>query len=209
MTVKTLPLLFNEFFWSSGMAVLTQCYSTRGLVAVAAVNISSTISNLFSIVYMSMGTAVAIIVGNQLGAGEIEEAKDTDRKIIVFSILVCMGIGAAMAVLAPAFTSIYKVSDDVKLLAAELIVIYAVLMPFHSFTHNCYFTLRSGGKTFITFLFDSVFVWCVNVPVGLILSRFTNIPILPLFICCVSVELFKCIIGGVMLKSGKWAHRLV
>ncbi len=209
MTVKSLPLLFNEFFWSSGMTTLTQCYSTRGLVAVAAVNIASTVSNVFNIVYMSMGTAVSIIVGSQLGAGEIEKAKDTDRKIITFSILICMGIGAVMAVLAPMFTSIYKVSDEVKALAAGMIVVYAVLMPFHSFTHNCYFTLRSGGKTFITFLFDSAFIWGINVPVGLILSRFTDLPIMPLFIGCLSVELVKCVIGGVMLKTGKWAHKLV
>ena len=209
MAVKTLPLLFNELMWSGGMTVLNQCYSTRGLVAVAAVNIATTVSNLFNIVYISMGMSVAIVVGGQLGAGQIEEAKDTDRKIITFSILLCIGLGTVMALLAPAFTSIYKVSDEVKTLAATLIVIYAMLMPFHSFMHNCYFTLRSGGKTFITFLFDSAYIWCVAVPVGLILSRLTDIAILPLFISCVSVELIKCVIGAVMLKSGKWAHKLV
>ncbi len=209
MTVKSLPLMFNEFFWSSGMTMLTQCYSTRGLVAVAAVNIAVTIANVFNIVYMSMGSAVAIIVGGQLGAGRIEEAKDTDRKIITFSILLCVGIGAIMAVLAPAFTSIYNVSNEVKALAAVLIVVYAAMMPFNSFVHNCYFTLRSGGKTFITFLFDSVFVWCVSVPLGLILSRLTGLPIIPLFVACQAVELIKCVIGLLMLKSGKWAKKLV
>ncbi len=209
ITVKSLPLMFNEFFWSTGMTVLTQCYSTRGLVAVAAVNIAVTIANVFNIVYMSMGTAVAIIVGGQLGAGKIEEAKDTDRKIITFSILICVGIGAIMAVLAPAFTSIYKVSEDVKELATVLIVVYAAMMPFNSFVHNCYFTLRSGGKTFITFLFDSVFVWCVSVPLGLILSRLTGLPIIPLFVACQAVELIKCVIGLFMLRSGAWAKKLV
>ncbi len=207
--VKSLPLMANEFLWSTGMTVLTQCYSTRGLVAVAAVNIAVTISNVFNIVYMSMGSAVSIIVGNQLGAGQIEEAKDTDRKIITFSMLVCVGIGAIMTVLAPAFTSIYNVSTDVKNLAAILIIVYAVMMPFHSFVHNCYFTLRSGGKTFITFLFDSAFVWCVSVPLGLILSRLTDLPIIPLFVACQAVELIKCVIGIFMLKSGKWAKKLV
>ncbi len=207
--VKSLPLMLNEFLWSTGMTVLTQCYSTRGLVAVAAVNIAVTISNVFNIVYMSMGSAVAIIVGGQLGAGQIEEAKDTDRKIIAFSILLCTGIGAVMAVLAPAFTSLYNTTDAVKELAAVLIIIYAVMMPFNSFVHNCYFTLRSGGKTFITFLFDSAFIWGVSVPLGLILSRLTDLPIIPLFIACVSVELIKCVIGLFMLKSGAWAKKLV
>lgn len=209
MVIKSLPLLFNEFLWSSGMTVLTQCYSTRGLVAVAAVNIAVTIANVFNIVYMSMGSAVSIVVGNLLGAGKIEEAKDTDRKIIAFSSALCLCIGTVMAILAPAFTQIYKVSPEVKELAAVLIVVYAVLMPFSSFAHNCYFTLRSGGQTFITFLFDSAFVWGVSVPVGLILSRLTDLPIIPLFIACMSLELIKCVIGLFMLKSGKWARKLV
>ena len=207
--VKTLPLMVNELLWSSGMTVLNQCYSTRGLVAVAAVNIAVTIANVFNIVYMSMGSAVAIVVGNQLGAGQIEEAKDTDRKIIAFSCVLCTGIGAVMAALAPLFTSVYNVTDEVKTLAAVMIVVYAALMPFSSFAHNCYFTLRSGGQTFITFLFDSAFVWAVSVPTGLILSRLTDLPIIPLFVICMSLELFKCIIGFFMLKSGKWAKKLV
>lgn len=209
IAVKSLPLLFNEFLWSSGMTVITQCYSTRGLVAVAAVNIAVTISNVFNIVYMSMGSAVSILVGNQLGAGQIEEAKDTDRKIIAFSCVLCLGIGGLMALFAPAFTSIYNVSDEVKTLAATLIIIYAAMMPFNSFAHNCYFTLRSGGKTFITFLFDSAFVWGISVPVAFLLSRFTGLSIVPLFILCVSQDLFKCVIGVCMLKSGKWAQKLV
>ena len=207
--VKTLPLMMNELLWSSGMTILNQCYSTRGLVAVAAVNIAVTVSNVFNIVYMSMGSAVSIIVGKLLGAGKIEEAKDTDNKIIAFSIVLCIGIGGIMAALSPLFTAIYNVTDDVKALAAVLIVIYAASMPFSSFAHNCYFTLRSGGQTFITFLFDSAFVWAVSVPTGLILSRLTPLPIIPLFIICMSRELIKCVIGFFMLRSGKWAKKLV
>ena len=209
ITVKTLPLMINELLWSSGMTVLNQCYSTRGLVAVAAVNIAVTVANVFNIVYMSMGSAVAIVVGNQLGAGQIEEAKDTDRKILAFSCVLCLGFGGLMAAAAPLFASIYNVTDDVKSLAAVMIMLYAALMPFSSFAHNCYFTLRSGGQTFITFLFDSAFVWAVSVPTGLILSRLTDMPIIPLFTVCSSLELFKCIIGFFMLKSGKWARKLV
>ena len=207
--VKTLPLMMNELLWSSGMTILNQCYSTRGLVAVAAVNIAVTVANVFNIVYMSMGSAVSIIVGKLLGAGKIEEAKDTDNKIIAFSIVLCIGIGGIMAALSPLFTSIYNVTDDVKALAAVLIIIYAASMPFSSFAHNCYFTLRSGGQTFITFLFDSAFVWAVSVPTGLLLSRLTDLPIIPLFIICMSLELIKCVIGFFMLKSGKWARKLV
>ena len=81
---KGTPLMLNEILWSAGMAIMTQCYSTRGLDAVAALNISTVISNLFNVVFVAMGSAVSIIVGQLLGAGKMEEAKDTDGKLIAF-----------------------------------------------------------------------------------------------------------------------------
>ena len=207
--IKGLPLLGNEFLWSSGMAVLNQCYSTRGMEAVNAINMSVTITNLFNIVFLSLGTSVAIIVGNQLGAGKIEEAKDTDRKIIAFSMVCCVGIGAIMACCSPLFTMMYKAPDSTKALAASLIMVHAVMMPFESFAHNCYFTLRSGGQTFITFLFDSAFVWSISVPTAFLLSRLTDLPLVPLFAICTALNLIKCVIGAGLLKSGRWAKKLV
>ena len=209
ITLKGAPLFFNELLWALGMTVMTQCYSTRGLSAVAAVNISSTISNIFNIFYMSMGTAVAIMVGSLLGAGKIEEAKDTDRKLIAFSCAVSVGIGIIMASFSHVFTLFYDVSEQVRQLAVYMMIISSAMMPFNSYVHNCYFTLRSGGQTMITFLFDCVFVWCISVPTALLLSRCTDLDILPLYAICVCLDIIKCVIGFFMLRSGKWAKKLV
>ena len=70
-------------------------------------------------------------------------------------------------------------------------------------------TLRSGGKTFITILFDSCYVWVIVVPVAFCLSRFTSMPIVPLFFCCQFIEIGKCIIGAIMIKSGIWIQKIV
>ena len=114
-----------------------------------------------------------------------------------------------MACLAPFIPHIYKTEPQVKQMATYFLFTVAALMPVFAFAHNCYFTLRSGGQTFITFLFDSAYVWVVSVPTGLILSRLTGLPIIPLFTICAALELGKCIIGFFMLKSGKWAKKLV
>ena len=84
--IKGTPLLLNETFWAAGMALLLQCYSVRGMIVVAGMNISNTISNLFNVVFIALGDSVAIVVGQLLGAGRMEEAKDTDRKLIAFSV---------------------------------------------------------------------------------------------------------------------------
>ena len=62
--IKGTPLLFNEALWAAGMAMLTQCYSVRGLNVVAGLNISNTINNVFNIVFIALGDSVAIVVGH-------------------------------------------------------------------------------------------------------------------------------------------------
>lgn len=82
ITVKGMPLLINEALWSLGMAFLNQCYSVRGLDVVAAMNIATTLNNLASVVFLSMGNTVGIIIGQMLGAGKsAEEVRDADKKL--------------------------------------------------------------------------------------------------------------------------------
>lgn len=207
--LKGMPLLINGTLWSAGQAILIQCYSMRGLSAVAALNISTTVSNLFNIVFIALGSAISIVVGQQLGAGELEKAVDTDRKMIFFSVACCVGIGGLLFACAPLFPEIYNTSAEVRSLATGLIKISSIFMPLYAFYHASYFTLRTGGKTIITFLFDSCYVWAINIPVAFILSRFTGIPLLPIFFVCQSVEIFKAVVGFVLLKKKVWVNNIV
>lgn len=209
MTKKGLPLLLNEMFWSGGMAILTQCYSLHGYDVVSAVNISSTIANVFNVSFIAMGSAIGIIIGQLLGAGKKEEAVDTDRKLIVFSVLLCTAVGLIMAATSPFFPNIYKTSPEIRTLASELILVTAVCTPISALANACYFTLRSGGKTFITILFDSCFVCVVTVPMAFLLKLFTPIPIVPLYFCCHAIDILKCVVGLIMIKKGIWINNIV
>lgn len=203
------PLMINEIMWAAGMATLMQCYSVRGLDTVAAMNISSTISNLFNVVFIALGSAISIIVGQLLGAGKMEEAKDTDFKLIAFSVMSCVVIGSVLALAAPLFPMLYNTSEAVKELATSFLRIAALCMPIAAFMHAAYFTLRSGGKTFVTFLFDSVFLWCVSTPVAFVLSRYTDLNIVPLYLSVQLLDLIKCVIGFVLVKKGVWLNNIV
>lgn len=207
--IKGMPLLMNEVFWSSGMAVLNQCYSVRGLEAVSAVNIAYTVSELFFCALYAMGTTVSIVVGALLGAGETERAVEEDRKLIAFSVFICVIIGGIMALLSPYIPELYNTTDNVKHIAQKLMMVSAVLMPMYSFRNACYFTLRSGGKTVITFIFDCVFVWVAAIPTALILSRFTDIGIISMYIIVNSLDFIKCFIGFMLVKKKKWVINLV
>jgi putative MATE family efflux protein len=207
--VKGMPLLMNEFLWASGMAIMNQCYSTCGLDVVPAMNISSTLYNLASVTFLSMGNSVGIIMGQMLGAGTVEaEIRDTNRKLVAVSIASGVVFGGLMAAASVLFPRIYNTTDDVRHLATLLICISAAMMPFNSYTNAAYFTLRSGGQTMVTFLFDSCFVWTCCVPVAFCLSRFTGLSIIPLYIICQSMDFIKCTIGAFMIRQGKWIQNL-
>jgi putative MATE family efflux protein len=207
--IKGSPLLVNETMWSMGMAALTQCYSVRGLNVIAGLNIANTMNNVFNVVFIALGDSVAIIIGQLLGAGKMKEARDTDNKIIAFSVLCCIGVAAVMIIVAPLFPQIYNTSNEAKAIAVQLIIAQAIFMPQNAFMHATYFTLRSGGKTIITFLFDSAFAWCVSVPVAYCLSRFTAVPVIVIFVMVNIADWIKCIIGFVLVKKGVWLQNIV
>ncbi|MBR2432455.1 MAG: MATE family efflux transporter [Clostridia bacterium] len=209
ISVKGLPLMANEVFWAIAMVLRNQCYSTRGLDVVAAQNINSTILNLFNVVYMAIGASIAIIVGNLLGAGKFEEAKDADRKMMAFSLTCAVGMGVLLVAFSPLFPQLYKTSDGVRSLATYMMIISAAAMPFAAFAHSAYFTLRSGGRVMITLLFDSVYMWCIVLPVSFVAAYLSDMSIYWLFVVGQGAEALKCIFGAILLKKGNWVRQLV
>ncbi len=206
---KGTPLMLNEMLWSMGMTVIVQCYAVRGLEVVAAQNISSTITNLFNIVYIQLGASIAIVVGQLLGAGKLKEARDADNKMIFFVVTACIGMAILMSFVGRSFPKIYNTEDSIKLLAEKFILVSALVMPVCAFCHSTYFTLRSGGKTMVTFIFDSVYTWVIVIPVAYCLSNFTTWNIVIVFFCVQSLEFIKAIIGFFMVKSDVWLNNIV
>lgn len=206
---KGTPVLLNELLWSMGVAFYLQCYSVRGLQVVAAANIASTVNNLFNVVLISAGSAVAIMVGQCLGANEIENAKKTVWRLMVATILSCVLVGLVLAALSGVLPHIYNTEAEVKALATTFMQIIAFMMPFAAFTHNSYFTLRSGGKTLITFFFDSGFMWLISAPIAFLLANYTSISIELLYFSVLSLDFIKCIIGFFLVKKGVWISNIV
>ena len=206
---KGIPLVLNETLWGLGMTTLLQCYSVRGLSVVAAMNISSVIFNVFSIVFIALGDSIAIIVGQLLGKGKMEEAKDTDNKLIFFSTAICFVIGAVLVLVAPIFPSIYKTEPEVREMATSFIRIIGFCLPIHAFLHAAYFTIRSGGKTLLTFLYDCGYMWVITVVLAYCLSRFTTINIVHIYFIVQISDLLKAAIGFILLKKNIWLNNIV
>ena len=207
---KGAPLLVNEALWSLGTTMLIMCYSLRSLEVVGAVNIADTVTGTMSVALLAMGSAVGIIIGRMLGARRPEEETlDATRKLAFFSVSLTLVFSLLQTALAGVFPLLYNTSDSIRRLAGTLMIVYAVVMPARAFTNVSYFTLRSGGQTVVTFLFDSCFVWAVSVPTAFVLARFTGIPIVPLVAVTEGTEFLKCILGYIMLKQRRWMKTII
>ena len=203
------PLMFNELLWSLGTTFVNANYSSRGLVVVAAMNIATTAWNLFCVIMFAMGSAVSIMVGQKLGAGDIEGAKDIDRKLIFANLVLHIAIGALIVATAGLVPMLYKTEPEVRSLAADFLRIMGLTMPISAFVHVAYFTIRSGGKTVVTFFFDSVYTWVVTASLSLVLCCYTTLDVRTIFFIVHFSDIIKLIISIPMLRSGFWANNLV
>jgi len=207
LLIKGIPLLFNECIWSVGMSLLTLAYSRYGLAIVAGQSISSTVLNLLNITFRSLGIAVGIVAGRRLGAGEFEEAVDEVRKLNAFSVMVSVVIGIISFILSDYVVLLYNVSLQSKQWASFFIKVSAFFMPFLSFENSAYFTLRSGGKVFITSLFDGCFVFFICVPVAFIFGSFASVAVT--YIAVQSMDIIKATFGCILLKKRIWVCSIV
>ena len=203
------PLMLNEVLWSLAMTFINRAYSTHGLEAVAAVNITTTAWNLFCVIMFAMGTAVSILVGRELGRGDKARAVDLNRKILAFTLSIHIVIGVLVMLVARLIPELYNTEPEVKALAARLLVIAGASLPMHSLVHCIYFTIRSGGKTLITFLFDSVYTWAIPAVLAYCLCTYTQLPLYLIYLIVQFSDAVKMVIGLIMLRSGFWANTVI
>lgn len=206
---KGLPLMLNETMWAAGLAFVNQCYSGEGLAVVAANNIVQTFFNVFAVAFQAVGVSIGIVLGQLLGAGKIEEAKDSSTKLIAFSVFISLIVMGAFFICAEFIPDFYKLDPDVKTLATRMMQICALAIPFDAIANASYFTLRSGGQAIITIIFDSGFVWATMAPLAFVLCNFTQLTIIPIFICCQVTNALKAALGLYFVGKEKWIKKIV
>lgn len=104
---------------------------------------------------------------------------------------------------------IYNTEPAVRALTTQLLLVAGAVLPIQAFAHVTYFTIRSGGKTFITFLFDCLYTWVVPLPIAFCLCRFTALPVVWVYFCVQFADIVKVIIGVCLLRSGIWAKNII
>jgi len=207
--IKGCPLIINEMMWSLGLTTLNALYSTRGHDVVTANSINTTFFNVVAVFFFSLGPVASIIVGQMLGSGDISGAKRAAWRLLVISLIIGVAVGAIYAAISPFVPRFYNAGETVYSTATRLMLICSVFMPFEAATHSEYFTIRSGGQTLITILFDSGSMWTLCVPMVFLLANFTNLSVFWLYGAVQAVSVVKSAIGFILLKRGRWATNIV
>ncbi len=209
LILKGIPLMMNEILWSFSFTFMNQRYAICDAGVLAAMNITSVINMLSNVVTFSLGNVTGILLGQMLGAGESKETiRGESRKLIFLALVSGTVFGALLMAAAPVFPQLYNTSDSIRELAASMIVILALFKPAMGLVHSCYNTIRAGGKTFLTFINDSGFMWCINVPLVFCLTAFTDLPFLTIYLLGQTPELLKLVMSFAILKGDGWMQNL-
>ena len=208
MLAKAVPLTANELFFFFVTSLVFKSYMRADELLVAAISVVDTVMNLAFIVFGGLSSAVAIFIGGKLGAGKLEEAKSDAKKIIVFGVMVSAVLGAVLFCVAPYIHNLYSLSDEAIRALEILIRIKSCLMPIYVVNVCTFYVLRSGGDTFSTMLVDSGFLWIGPVTVSTLLSIFTSIEVVPLYVTVELLDLVKMFIAFWFLKRGRWVRNL-
>ncbi len=206
--ITAIPLVINEFLFSFGQTFFMQSYATRGDNALAAINITNAISQLVFITFGGIGTAVAVFVGNTMGENKLKEAKENSMKIIIFAVMFAFILGFILFILSFFVLDLYDISSETEFIAKFNIRVNAFMIPVISLYMVLYFTLRSGGDTKSTMIMDSGYIWVVQVPIIYVLSRFTKLPVIFLYLIIQSLELPKVLLAYSRYKKEYWLRNL-
>ena len=128
------------------------------------------------------------------------------RKMVAFSAFLGVIAGVLVAACSSFFPAFYNTSSEVRELASAFILAAALGAPIQGILNASYFTLRSGGKTLLTFLFDSIYIWGFTIPLSYLMIRFTTLPIAIIYLICYNTDLIKCVLGLVLVERGIWIN---
>ena len=205
---KAIPLTINEILFSLGQALIFMSYMRCDEYLVASISVVDTVANIMFIVFGGLSSAVSIMIGNKLGANKLDEARDNARKLLCFALMVSLMIGMICFLLAPLIPDLYNVDIPIKEAIVRLVRIKSIMINIYAFNVCIFFILRAGGDVVSTMIMDSGFLWAAGVLVSTLLSSFTTISLISLYIVVESLDLIKLIIATYFFKKERWVKNI-
>ncbi len=206
---RVLPVALNELLWALGIAAYNVVYARIGTDAIAAMNIARSIDNMAFVIFIGLGNACAILVGNRIGAGEEEQAFRYAGRSLGLSIAGGLVVGALILAISPLVMDIYKVSPLVIEYTRKILLIVAAFLWLRASNLILFIGIfRSGGDTRFGFFLDAGIIWMVGVPLAVLGAFVFHFPIYLVYLLVMMDELTKFIVGTWRYTSRRWIHNL-
>lgn len=209
MIRKSIPLFINETMWVLGQTMLTYVFSKSSDISTVALPIANTIFNLLFVVCLGLGNSISILIGNTVGENNKIKAQNEAKTAIIFSTLVGIMLGIILCLISPIIISLYTgISQEAKDAAQILIIFFGIYFFICSLNNSLFFTIRSGGKTLLVFLFDSAYGWVVQIPLAFLFTFVFKLDFVILVMVVNSVDIIKTIVGLIIVLSKRWFKNL-
>lgn len=209
--VTASPVIANEFIWGLGTTIYSMAYGRMGDGAVAAITIATTIQDIVVVLFQGLSAATAVILGNLLGAGKIEQAERYAKNFFNLQFLVTLA--GALFCIATRWNIIGLYGDSLsQAVAADVsrcLIVFACYMPFKMFNYvNIVGVLRSGGDTRVCLFIDTSGVWLIGIPLAFIGGLFLKQPIYVVYAMVMLEEIYKTVVGYIRYRQKKWLRNL-
>lgn len=204
-----LPVIGNETLWSLGITTYNAIYGHIGTEAIAAINMVSTIDQIAFVIFLGLGTATSIMVGNQIGKGERDKAFTYAGRSLFLQVFGAMVIGVFVFLFAGNIFQLYKVSPEVVINAKAILTVMSLAMWIRASNHVIIIgILRAGGDTKFSLILDGMVIWLVGVPATAVGAFVLHLPIHLVYALTLTEELVKAGVGLWRYFSKRWINDL-
>ena len=202
-----LPVICNEMLWSVGLSTQTMFYGMLGTKAVAAMQVYNTMDRIAFVIFIGIGTSAGVLIGNKIGEGKPDVAREYGKRFRAIAIIAGLIIGAIIFAGTDAFLTIYRISDDVLLMARQVLHAYALCIPFYVLNHMMFIgILRPGGDTIFCTKIEIFGLWLISIPLLFIAVRLLGLPLWLCYLCILPGDIFKIILAWKRVRKGLWAQ---
>lgn len=203
------PVMVNEILWSLGITMQNLIFARTNTDALAAFNITNTVSQLLWVVLIGLGNGCSVLIGKRIGEGREDLARDYASRITLFAPLVGMTIALTLIPLSKMLPLFFNVNANVFGIIAGMFIILTVSYPFRSFNMSMVIGVcRAGGDTVFSIFYDIMFMWLFSLPLAAVASFVFHAPVWVIYLCISTEDPLKMILGIWRLKSGKWLRNV-
>ena len=196
--------LENSMFQLGKILVLS-LVSTFGTYAIAANAVGNTIAMFQILPGMAMSLAVTTVISRCVGAGDYEQAKYYNKKLLIIT-YVCMAIMIGLVFLAiPFILKIYNLSS-VTAAATKQIIYFHGISAFLVWALAFILpgTFRASGDVKACMYISIFSMWIFRIIFSYILGKYMGMGVLGVWVAMVIDWVFRAICFGIRYFSGKW-----